>query len=98
MKNARILAIAALSVFATLGAQAAEPNGDLYGKDFDAKSQSVRERTEVRGEGKQALPNFNKRPVADPAKSAASTQQRPAVRAEGATAARAGRIATGEKN
>lgn len=98
MKNARILAIAALSVVTTLGAQAAEPNGDLYGKDFEAKAQSVRARTEVRGEGKQALPNFNKGPVADPAKAAASTQQRPAVRAEGATAARAGRIATGEKN
>lgn len=98
MKTARTLTIAALAALATLGAQAAEPNGDMYGKDFESKAASVRERADVRAEGKQAAPNFNKGPVADPAKSASSTQQRPAVRSEGAKAALAGRVGVGEKN
>ena len=42
MQTARILTIAALSAFATMGAQAAELNGDLYGTDFESKVQSVR--------------------------------------------------------
>ncbi len=98
MKNARILAIAALCSFATLGAQAAELNGDLYGTDFEAKVQSVRNRADVRSEGQTALPGFNKGPVPDHANAAVSTQSRPAVRAEGAIAARAGQIAVGEKS
>ncbi|OJX30581.1 MAG: hypothetical protein BGO74_03670 [Burkholderiales bacterium 68-12] len=96
MQNARILAIAALSAFATLGAQAAELNGNLYGTDFEAKVQSVRNRTDVRAEGQRALPQFARGPVADHAAAAASTQERPAVRNEGAVAARAHRIALGE--
>ena len=98
MKTARFLSIAAVAAFASLGAQAAELNGDLYGTDFESQVQSIRNRADVRTEGVKALPNFAKGPTADHAAKAASTQDRPTVRAEGMTAARANRIATGERS
>lgn len=98
MKTARFLSIAAVAAFASLGAQAAELNGDLYGTDFESKVQSIRNRADVRAEGLTALPNFAKGPLADHAAKAVSTQDRPTVRAEGLTAARANRIATGERS
>ena len=67
MNTARILSIAAVAAFASIGAQAAELNGDLYGTDFESRVQSTRSSAEVRAEGVQALPNFAKGPVADPA-------------------------------
>ena len=86
MQTARILTIAALSAFATLGAQAAELNGDLYGTDFESKVQSVRSVAEVRAEGRKALPSFNDGPPADRYAKTPSVLERPAVRANGAIA------------
>lgn len=98
MNTARILSIAAVAAFASIGAQAAELNGDLYGTDFEARTQSTRARAEVRAEGLKALPEFNKGPIADRAALAQSTLERPAVRLEAVTAARAHKIATGERS
>ena len=101
MNTARILsiaAVAAVAAFASIGAQAAELNGDLYGTDFESRVQSTRNSTEVRAEGHAALPNFAKGPVADHAARAVSTQERTAVRADAVTAARAGLIATGNRS
>ena len=52
----------------------------------------------MRAEGQDALPNFAKGPVADPAARALSTLERTAVRADAVTAARAGQIATGNRS
>ena len=98
MNTARILSIAAVAAFASIGAQAAELNGDLYGTDFESRVQSTRSATEVRAEGHAALPNFAKGPVADPAARTLSTLERNAVRADAVTAARAHLIATGERS
>lgn len=98
MQTARIITIAALSAFATLGAQAAELNGDLYGSDFESKAMSVRSASDVRAEGQQALAGFNQGPVADRYAKTPSTKERPAVRAEAAIAARAQTIAVGERS
>ncbi|MDY0105434.1 MAG: DUF4148 domain-containing protein [Giesbergeria sp.] len=98
MNTARILSIAAVAAFASIGAQAAELNGDLYGTDFESRFQSTRDRAEVRAEGRKALPNFAKGPVANHAATAVSTRERTAVRAEAVTAARARLIAIGERS
>ena len=98
MQTARILTIAALSAFATMGAQAAELNGDLYGTDFESKVQSVRSVAEVRAEGRKALPSFNDGPPADRYAKTPSVLERPAVRANGAIAMRANGIASGERS
>ena len=98
MNTARILSIAAVAAFASIGAQAAELNGDLYGTDFESRVQSTRSSTEVRAEGHAALPNFAKGPVADHAARTLSTLERTAVRADAVTAARAGQIATGNRS
>ena len=98
MNTARILSIAAVAAFASIGAQAAELNGDLYVTDFESRVQSTRSSAEVRAEGVQALPNFAKGPVADPAARTLSTLERTAVRADAVTAARAGQIATGNRS
>jgi len=98
MNTARILSIAALAAFASIGAQAGELNGNLYGTDFEAHSQSIRNRADVRAEGQQALPNFAKGPVADYAARATSTLERTAVRSDAVIAARAHQIATGERS
>ena len=98
MNTARILSIAAVAAFASLGAQAGELNGNLYGTDFEAKAQSVRSSAEVRAEGVKALPGFNKGPVADYAARATSTLERTAVRSDALIAARAHQIATGERS
>ncbi len=98
MKTARILSIAALAACASMGAQAAELNGDLFGTDFESRVQSTRDRAEVRAEGRKALPNFAKGPVANHAAAAQSTRERTSVRAEAVIAARARQIATGERS
>ncbi len=96
MNTARFVSIAAVAAFASIGAQAAELNGELYGSDIEASFQSTRNRTEVRAEGQKALPNFAKGPVADHAALVQSTRERPTVRSEALTAARAHKIAAGE--
>ena len=98
MNTARILSIAAVAAFASIGAQAVELNGNLYGTNFEANFQSTRSSADVRAEGVKALSNFAKGPVADHAARAVSTQERTAVRADAVTAARAGQIATGNRS
>ena len=87
-----------MPLFASIGAQAAELNGDLYGTGFESRVQSTRSSAEVRAEGVQALPHFAKGLVADPAARTLSTLERTAVRADAVTAARAGQIATGNRS
>ena len=59
MNTARILSIAAVAAFASIGAQAAELNGDLYGTGGGIpRPVHPQQRREVRAEGVQALPNF----------------------------------------
>ena len=96
MNTARILSIAAVAAFASIGAQAAELNGDLYGTDFEARAQSTRSSADVRAEGVKALPSFKNFAVVTPA--APSTVDRATVRSEAVTAARAGQIATGNRS
>ncbi len=98
MNTARILSIAAVAAFASMGAQAFEANGELYGSEIESRFQSTRTRAEVRAEGQKALPEFAKGPIADRAALVQSTRERPAVRSEGVTAARANLIATGERS
>ncbi|HAU58176.1 MAG TPA: DUF4148 domain-containing protein [Comamonadaceae bacterium] len=98
MNTARILSIAAMAAFASMGAQAFEPNGELYGSEIESRFQSTRDRAEVRAEGQKALPEFAKGPIADRAALVQSTRERPAVRSEAVTAARAQLIATGERS
>ena len=93
MNTARILSIAALAAFASVGAQAAQNSGDVYGTDFEAGFQSTRTRAEVVAEAVQALPNFKNFYVAPAAQ--ATTLTRAEVRSEAVTAARAHQIATG---
>ncbi|HCE28563.1 MAG TPA: DUF4148 domain-containing protein [Comamonadaceae bacterium] len=98
MNTARILSIAAVAAFASMGAQAFEANGELYGSEIESRFQSTRTRAEVRAEGQKALPEFAKGPIADRAALVQSTRERPAVRSEGVMAARANLIATGERS
>ena len=98
MNTARILSIAAVAAFASMGAQAFEANGELYGSDFESNFQSTRTRAEVHAEGQKALPEFAKGPIADRAALVQSTRERPAVRSEGVMAARANLIAIGERS
>ena len=74
MNTARILSIAAVAAFASMGAQAFEANGELYGSDFESNFQSTRTRAEVRAEGQKALPEFAKGPIADRAALVQSTR------------------------
>ncbi|MBH1978425.1 MULTISPECIES: DUF4148 domain-containing protein [unclassified Simplicispira] len=96
MNTARILSIAAVAAFASIGAQAVELNGNLYGTNFEANFQSTRSSADVRAEGVKALPSFKNFAVATPA--ASSALDRATVRAEAVTAARAGQIAIGNRS
>ena len=60
MNTARILSIAAVAAFASMGAQAFEANGELYGSEIESRFQSTRTRAEVRAEGQKALPEFGR--------------------------------------
>ena len=98
MNTARILSIAAVAAFASIGAQAGELNGNLYGTNFEAQAHSTRSAAEVRAEGQKALPNFAKGPVADYAARATSSLERTAVRSDAVVAIRSQQIATGERS
>lgn len=93
MNTARIVSIAAIAAFASLGAQAAQNAGDVYGTDFEAGVQSTRARAEVVAEAVQAAPNFKNFYVAPAAQP--TSVSRADVRSEAVTAARAGKIAIG---
>lgn len=93
MNTARILSLAALAAFASMGAQAASNAGDLYGTDFEAGFQPSRTRAEVASEAAQAVPNFKNFYVAPPAKP--TTVTRAQVQSQAAMAANHKQIATG---
>ena len=88
---ARTLSIAAVSVFASLGAQASE----LYGAGFEAGFQSTRSRAEVQLEAAQAVTQFKNYVVES--NTAASKVERATVQAEAVKAARQRQIAVGER-
>ena len=95
MNTARILSIAAVAAFASVGAQAAQTAGDLYGTDFEAGFTASRTRAEVMVEAVQAAPNFKNFYVAPAAAQPATVLTRAAVRDEARVAIRAHEIATG---
>lgn len=90
---ARTLSIAAVSVFASLGAQASE----LYGADFEARVQSTRSRAEVQAEAAQAVTQF-KNFVAVESNAAPSIVERASVQAQAVQAARLRQIAIGDRS
>ncbi len=96
MKTARILSIAAVAAFASLGAQAGELNGNLFGTDFEANFTPSRTRAEVVAEAVQAAPNFKNFYVESPAVQPATVLTRSTVRAEGRMALRTNELATGD--
>ena len=89
MTIARILSVAAVAAFASVGAHA-----DTYGLHFKDDVQSTRARAEVQAEAVKAAPHFKNFAVAQ---AATSTASREAVRAEAVTAARAGAIGIGNR-
>lgn len=95
MNTARTLSIAAIAAFASLGAQAADLNGNLYGTDFESQTRSLQSRADVHAGAVQAVGQFKnfyaERPAAQPAVAVTRSQ----VREQAVTAARAGQIATG---
>ena len=90
---ARTLSIAAVSVFASLGAQASE----LYGAGFEAGFQSTRSRAEVQAEAAQAVTQF-KNFVAVESNAAPSIVERASVQAQAVQAARLRQIAIGDRS
>lgn len=90
---ARTLSIAAVSVFASLGAQASE----LYGAGFEAGFQSTRSRAEVQAEATQAVTQF-KNFVAVESNAAPSIVERASVQAQAVQAARLRQIAIGDRS
>ena len=97
MNTARILSIAAVAAFASIGAQAAELNGDLYGTDFESRVQSTRSRAEVQAEAAQAVTQF-KNFVAVESNAAPSIVERASVQAQAVQAARLRQIAIGDRS
>lgn len=95
MNTARILSIAAVAAFASVGAQAAQNAGDLYGTDFEAGFTAQRTRAEVVAEATQAVPNFKNFYVAPAHAQRDSVVTRAEVRSQAVTAARSHQIATG---
>ena len=89
MTIARILSVAAVAAFASVGAHA-----DTYGIVSLNDVQSTRARAEVQAEAVKAAPNFKNFAVAQ---DTASTVSREAVRADAVTAARAGAIGIGNR-
>ena len=90
---ARTLSIAAVSVFASLGAQASE----LYGAGFEAGFQSTRSRAEVQAEAAQAVTQF-KNFAAVESNAAPSIVERASVQAQAVQAARLRQIAIGDRS
>ena len=90
---ARTLSIAAVTAFASLGAQA----GELYGSHIEASFQSTRTRAEVQLEAAQAVTQF-KNFVAVESNAAPSIVERASVQAQAVQAARLRQIAIGDRS
>lgn len=95
MTSARIASIAAIAAFASLGAQAGQLNGNLYGTDFEAGFNASRTRAEVQAEAVVAVPAFKNYYVAPQAAQVAPQLSRAEVREAGRIAGRSQQIATG---
>ncbi|MCO5110203.1 MAG: DUF4148 domain-containing protein [Burkholderiaceae bacterium] len=90
---ARTLSIAAVTAFASLGAQA----GELYGSHIEASFQSTRTRAEVQLEAAQAVTQFKNYVVVE-SNATPSTVDRATVQAEAVQAARLSQIAVGNRS
>ena len=95
MNTARILSIAAVAAFASIGAQAGELNGNLYGTNFEANFTPTHTRAEVVAEAANAASNFKNFYVEPETAQPATVLTRAAVREEGRVAIRANELATG---
>ncbi len=91
MTAARILSIAAITALTSFAAQA-----DTYGANFQSEFESSRTRAEVHAEAVKAVPHFKN--FSTRQESASADVSRESVRAEAVTAARAGKIATGNRS
>lgn len=95
MNTARILSIAAVAAFASLGAQAGQVNGEAYGSQAEADFVSTRTRAEVSAEATQAVAHFKNFYVAPQIEQSPTVLTRATVRAEGRVAVRSHELATG---
>jgi hypothetical protein len=91
-KSARILSIAALAAFASLGAHADEADSSQFALQFD----TARTRAEVAAEAATVAQNRSIEPAGSRVVTYNSTADRAAVRAQAAEALRAGQIPSGE--
>lgn len=94
MTFSRILSVAAVAAFASVGAQAS----DLYGAGFDTQAPSTQSRAAVHAQAVQAVAQFKNYEAVDAAQASPSTMSRTAVRSEAVVANRAGAIATGNRS
>ncbi|MBI3100857.1 MAG: DUF4148 domain-containing protein [Burkholderiales bacterium] len=94
MTFARILSVAAVAVFASVGVQA----GDLYGAGFDTQAPSTLSRAEVHAQAVQAVAQFKNYEAVDADMATPSTLVRSEVRSQAVAANRAGAIATGDRS
>ena len=96
MNTARILSIAAIAAFASMGAQAHDQWDAVRGANQQVEFKSERTRAEVHAEAVQAVAHFKNDVVGNAQPTAAtSTLARETVRAEAVTAVRNGTIETG---
>ena len=97
MTTARIASIAAIAAFASLGAQAGQLNGNLYGTDFEAGFNASRTRAEVQAEASTVSSTRNFHPAgSDVLPPMASTVDRSTVHAQAVERARSGDAHRGE--
>lgn len=96
MNTARILSIAAVAAFASIGAQAGQLGGELYGSDVEAGFVSNRTRAEVTVEATQAVANFKNFYVEPKAAQTPSALARTVVREQARIATRTHSIASGD--
>jgi hypothetical protein len=93
MNASRILAVSALALLASFGAQADEADGSQYGVQFTGS----RTRAEVKAEAVDVARNHSQEPAGSRVLAAVkSTTSRAAVRAQVTQAVRLGQIPSGE--
>ncbi|WP_422846121.1 DUF4148 domain-containing protein [Acidovorax sp. M2(2025)] len=91
-KTARILSLAALTAFASFGAQADEADASQFATQF----QTNRTRAEVASEAATVAATRSQEPAGSRVVTYKSTADRAAVRAQAAEALRTGKIPSGE--
>jgi hypothetical protein len=94
MTFSRILSVAAVAAFASVGAQA----GDLYGAGFDTQAPSTLSRSAVHAQAVEAVAQFKNYEAVSAEQATTSTVSRSEVRNQAVAANRAGTIAAGNRS